>query len=163
MNKKGFTLVEILAVIVILSLIITIVATNGFGAFNNSKNKIKENALKEVGEGVKVLLTDVEYCDEDINDEILDKFVTLGQITNKKCDLLEEKVSNEPCLNFNLSDLKSLNYVSSDAIDDLEESNSIFNIKACLKNNVKEITLTCDECDENIFKGVPEDIVLIKP
>ena len=36
-SKKGFTLVELLAVIVILGIIITITATKGFGAFDNTK------------------------------------------------------------------------------------------------------------------------------
>ena len=50
MNKKGFTLVEILATISILSLIMIIVATKGFGVFDSTKGKInnlnKENLIK---------------------------------------------------------------------------------------------------------------------
>ena len=68
MNKKGFTLVEILAVIVILSLVITITATKGFGAFDNTKKAITEQNKKAIEEGAKVLLTEIENCDDDLED-----------------------------------------------------------------------------------------------
>lgn len=60
MNKKGFTLVELLAVIVLLGLILVITMTNGFGIFNKAKggiNKIEEDNLIEAA---KVFLVDVE-------------------------------------------------------------------------------------------------------
>ena len=53
LNKKGFTLVELIATIVILALVIVIVATKGFGAFDSAKNKIttmNEESLKEFAE-----------------------------------------------------------------------------------------------------------------
>ena len=56
MNKKGFTLVEILAVIVILSLVVTITATKGFGTFGNAKNKITKENERIIKESVNVLL-----------------------------------------------------------------------------------------------------------
>ena len=68
MNKKGFTLVEILAVIVVLSLVITITATKGFGAFDNTKKAITEQNKKAIEEGAKVLLTEIENCDDDLED-----------------------------------------------------------------------------------------------
>jgi len=60
MNKKGFTLVELLAVIVLLGLILVITMTNGFGIFNKAKsgiNQIEENNLIEAA---KVFLVDVD-------------------------------------------------------------------------------------------------------
>lgn len=60
MNKKGFTLVELLAVIVVLGLLLVITMTNGFGIFNKAKsgiNQIEENNLIEAA---KVFLVDVD-------------------------------------------------------------------------------------------------------
>ena len=39
MNKKGFTLVEIIMVMAALGVIIVIFSTNGFGAFNKTKEQ----------------------------------------------------------------------------------------------------------------------------
>lgn len=60
MNKKGFTLVELLAVIVLLGLVLVITMTNGFGIFNKAKsgiNQIEENNLIEAA---KVFLVEVD-------------------------------------------------------------------------------------------------------
>lgn len=72
MNKEGFTLVELLAVIVLLGLVLVITMTNGFGIFNKAKggiNQIEENNLIEAA---KVFLVDVE-----------NEFVTTGFDNNK--------------------------------------------------------------------------------
>lgn len=60
MKRKGFTLVELLAVIVLLGLVIVIVASNGFGIFNKAKkgiDKIEEDSLLE---SARTFLVDVE-------------------------------------------------------------------------------------------------------
>jgi len=152
MNKKGFTLVELLAIIVILSLIITIVATNGFGAFNNTKNKINETAKNEIKEGVNVFLTDIEHCDEKLNQDILDKFsINDDEVPhNGRCDDLQEKArgdieTSNNCLEFNLSDIIELGYVSSDAVIDIKEKGD-FKIRACLNDGVKSIKIPCQNC-----------------
>ena len=65
-RKKGFTLVEIIATIVILSIIILISAPSVLKSFNKSRIQamvIQENKLIETGE---VLLED--YCKDAIND-----------------------------------------------------------------------------------------------
>ena len=46
--KKGFTLVELLAVIVILSVLILIAGTNIFGAINKSRDKVGDLARKGI-------------------------------------------------------------------------------------------------------------------
>ena len=38
MNKKGFTLVELMGVIAVMAVLIVVVATNGFGVFNKAKS-----------------------------------------------------------------------------------------------------------------------------
>lgn len=49
-NKKGFTLVELLAVIVILGIIMTIATTSVIKSINDSKEKAKYIAAKEIVE-----------------------------------------------------------------------------------------------------------------
>lgn len=167
MNKKGFTMIELIGVISILGLIMTIVATNGFGVLETSKKRIKEDAVKEIAEGAKVFLTDVEYCDEEINKDVLDKFYTLGLISAKKCTKLQEEVvgnvlTDGDCLEFELSTLKDLNYVSSDAVQDIINEDNDFSLRTCLNNKVKSVALICDECSDENFKTVPADITLIQ-
>lgn len=49
-NKKGFTLVELLAVIVVLSVILVIATTNVMQSINDSRKKAKYIAAKEIVE-----------------------------------------------------------------------------------------------------------------
>ncbi len=55
LNKKGFTLVELLAVIVILALLIVVVATTALPAMNNAKKNSLETYSKRVVEQAKTL------------------------------------------------------------------------------------------------------------
>ncbi len=52
-NKKGFTLVELLAVIVILALLIVIVANTAIPAMNNAKKKSLETYAQKVVQKAK--------------------------------------------------------------------------------------------------------------
>lgn len=95
MNKKGFTLVELLAVIVILGLVMTIVGTKGFGAFDNTKKAITRQNINAIKEAGRVLATQIENCDDDdVNDRKLyetdDRLV--NDITN--CSGLIDKMLN---------------------------------------------------------------------
>ena len=69
MKRNGFTLVELLAVIAILGLIIIIVATKGFGAFNKTKNSINEIEENNLLEAAKNFLVEVDngLYDENFN------------------------------------------------------------------------------------------------
>ena len=51
MNEKGFTLVELLAVIVILSLVVVIAATSINSSLNTSKEKILEDRINNITTG----------------------------------------------------------------------------------------------------------------
>ena len=57
LNKKGFTLVELLAVIVILALLIVIVANTALPALNSSKLRTLETYAKRVAEEAKTVYT----------------------------------------------------------------------------------------------------------
>lgn len=60
LNKKGFTLVELLAVIVILALLIVVVANTALPAMNNAKKSTLETYAKRVVEQAKTLHTSAE-------------------------------------------------------------------------------------------------------
>lgn len=68
MNKKGFTLVEILAVVVLLSLLVVFATSSGFGAFNKTKGKIDATQAKSIEEGFKVFL--IELKEENCVDSV---------------------------------------------------------------------------------------------
>lgn len=53
LNKKGFTLVELLAVIVILAILIVVVANTALPALNNSKKKSLTTYAQRVAEKAK--------------------------------------------------------------------------------------------------------------
>ena len=68
-NKKAFTLVELLAVIVILSLLILIAVTTASSQFKNSKDSLYETQLTNIklsaemwGSDNKVLLNSIDDC-----------------------------------------------------------------------------------------------------
>ena len=65
LNKKGFTLVELLAVIVILALLMVVVANTALPAMNNTKKKALESYAARVMEQAKALhMTDENKCTE---------------------------------------------------------------------------------------------------
>lgn len=141
MNKKGFTLVEILAVIVILGLVITITATKGFGAFDNTKiaiTKENENAIKEAA---NVLMTEVKECDEEINKELIESFTSVG----KKCSDLKEEASSSQCLDIRLDYLIDNDYITGNGAKDILDLYPEYSIKGCLKNENINIDLPTKE------------------
>ena len=62
MNKKGFTLVEILAVLVILSLLLILTVPSIKNALTNGKNKINEINKKQIEDAAKIIVNEVIYC-----------------------------------------------------------------------------------------------------
>ena len=62
LNKKGFTLVELLAVIVILALLIVVVATTALPAMNNAKENAIVTYSKRVVDQVKGLYANAEIA-----------------------------------------------------------------------------------------------------
>ncbi|MBQ3021186.1 MAG: prepilin-type N-terminal cleavage/methylation domain-containing protein [Bacilli bacterium] len=94
MNKKGFTLVELLSVVIILSILIVVVATNGFGLFNKAKEKINEQEINNIKESISILLTEIDHCEDDTKDyETLKKyFNNIGTVNS--CDSLKSTLKS---------------------------------------------------------------------
>ena len=148
MNKKGFTLVEILAVIVILSLVVVIVSTKGFGAFDNTKKKITEENLKTIKESANILATQIESCDDDVDSELWegdDSLANLNGISNDKkdCSGLKEKMSSNECISVTVGYLIENNYLS-----DNDDFTDIKNNKIKICKNSNKIVINTDEIDK---------------
>lgn len=132
MNKKGFTLVEILAVIVILGLVMVIVGTKGFGAFDNTKNKITELNKEAIVESANLLILDIENCDDDFDNgsawlnALLD-----GE--EKTCDNLKESLKNDnACIETTVKFLKDNEYVTGSGINEISDDTKF---KICKSGN----------------------------
>ena len=70
MNKKGFTLVEVLAVIVVLGLLVTIVFPVVTGTIKDSENKAYNNQLKIIIDAAKMYALDMESSNTSVIPDI---------------------------------------------------------------------------------------------
>ena len=142
MNKKGFTLVELLAVIVILGLVITIVGTKGFGAFDNTKKAITSQNINAIKESAKVYLTDVIYCDDDIDTDFVNETklsLSLDESV-KNCEDLKTYYNTIRTIPFSF--LKDNKYISgSDIEDDSLYNNDKIEIKGRINESKIEINV----------------------
>ena len=68
MNKKGFTLVEILAVIVILAIIMIIAIPSIGNTLNAAKNKIGDIEKKNLKDASEALVLEIVNCDVSVSD-----------------------------------------------------------------------------------------------
>lgn len=68
MNKKGFTLVEIIAVIVILAILIIIAVPSIGNVFNGAKNKISSIEKKNLTDASETIVMEVLNCDMSVSD-----------------------------------------------------------------------------------------------
>ena len=110
MNKKGFTLVEMIAAISILAIIALLAIPNVIKSYNKSKINaivIQENKLIEAGD---ILLDD--YCKDAINDSYKEKCNIYYQQLDKNVanQLSTEKDYKYICV----EDIKSLDYYTED-------------------------------------------------
>ena len=146
MNKKGFTLVELLAVIVILSLVITITATKGFGAFDNTKKAITKENLNAIKEAANVLAEQIDNCDDDIDSELWTDDGNLFQAgeSPKNCDALKEKMSSTDCISVTVDYLITNQYLSENKdFDDIKDKN----IKICKNKDTKKVVIDTKDID----------------
>lgn len=154
-NKNGFTLIELITVVVILALVIVIVATKGFGAFNSSKEKIEEQNIAAIKEAANLLMTEVQNCNEDIDATLIADFVGTG----KKCsDLIEKSTKIDEstgCLDIKLEYLINKEYVSGSGVNDIYKRDSNYTVKGCLKPVTKEIIVILPDVEEG--DEIPEN------
>ncbi len=95
MNKKGFTLIELIAVIGLIGIIAVLVTPNLINIFNTSTNKamkVQESEVKEAG-----LLYLEDYCKNPSGNRKCpyNKITLEDDYTYSGCVLLSELVNNE--------------------------------------------------------------------
>jgi general secretion pathway protein G len=61
-NKRGFTLIEILIVVMIIGLIASLIAPNLLGRFEKSKEEITKAQVEMLSSGVQSFILDVGKC-----------------------------------------------------------------------------------------------------
>ena len=86
MNKKGFTLVEILAVLVILSLLLILTIPSIKNALTNGKNKINEINKKQIEDAAKIIVDEVIYCNM--------TEITKDALAETSCSIAKTKLIN---------------------------------------------------------------------
>lgn len=87
-NKKGFTLVELLAVIVILAIIITIASSSVFAIINHVKKSTSEEMRKSLGDIAITYVLDnfhLQKCSETFSKEVFEKGNIKNLASNGAC------------------------------------------------------------------------------
>lgn len=75
-NKKGFTLVELLAVIVVLAIIITVASSSVFAIINHIKKETSEEMRKSLGDIAITYVLDnfhLQKCSETFSKEVFEQ------------------------------------------------------------------------------------------
>ena len=163
MNKKGFTLVELLAVIVVLGLVITITATKGFGAFDNTKKAITKQNLNAIKEAANVLAEQIDNCDDDIDSELWDdnkgnlaQYNGITTAEGANCDALKEKMikidENTGCIRVTVDYLITNQYLSENKdFENLKEKE----VKLCKED--KKIVVNTGEIENESTENSGKD------
>ncbi len=67
-GEKGFTLIEILIVVMIIGLIASLVAPNLLGKFERSKEEISKAQVEMLSSGVQSFMLDMSRCPNDLSE-----------------------------------------------------------------------------------------------
>jgi type IV pilus assembly protein PilA len=142
-NNKGFTLVELLAVISILAIIMIIAVPAVQNAFYKAKagiSKINENNLKEAG---KTVATEIMYCDP--SDKDLITFLKTESSNNiTDCGKAKTKLYSTEGIDLKLQDLIEAGYFDDTSKNCTSPNGKGLNIKADNTNEVITVTLDPD-------------------
>lgn len=87
MNRKGFTLVEVLLTLAILSLLLLILVPNVFVLINKNNTKSCENLIKNIESAAKTYVTDYKYylgikCYDENNSDDTTLEITFNDLIN---------------------------------------------------------------------------------
>ncbi len=110
MMKKGYTLVELLAVLVILGIILSIVSLNVLKIFNDRKQRDYDNIVMLIEENTKVLLN----TDTKISVEVNDK---LQEIENSGSEVISCNLSYNELVKSGLMDADTKNPITGKVIN----------------------------------------------
>ncbi len=110
-NKKGFTLVELLAVIVLLGVLIGIAVPSVLGISKNIKEKMYESKLKTIEVAVEQWAEDNKRDCDTLKDKTIDDLVTAKYI---KSDDNKSNDVNDPRNNSSMNSIKISNLKDKD-------------------------------------------------
>ena len=88
MNKKGFTLIEVLAVVIILTLLMLLVVPNVVNKFSTKKNEVKQVNDELIISAAKLYVDD--HSDEFIKENDMQYCVSIQKLVDE--DYLNSKV-----------------------------------------------------------------------
>ena len=110
MNKKGFTLVELLATLVILAIVMGIVLASGIFNLENAKGKTEDVFIDSIKDAMKIYL-DSDAKKLSYNEEVcsIDKTHKLGVKIYKANDITFDDVINSTYKPMTVSDLVNPN------------------------------------------------------
>ena len=139
MNKKGFTLVELLAVVIILALLALLTSTAVTKLVNDAKNDLSNTQIKLIKEATEIWMADNLTQLPDNNQC---GYLTLGDL--KKYGLLDSKIL-DPKNNKNIDD---------DLIIKISATTSeygilVINIEIVEEDDEDKIFLNCDKIYED--------------
>lgn len=140
MNKKGFTLVEVLSVLVILSLLLILTIPSIRDALTNGKKTINEINKKQIEDAAKIIVDEVIYCNMSED--------TKNILRTSNCAEARENLTSENGVYIEINGLKFENdrkctFINKKYDDDGNELYPKINIKLD-KTTYKE-TLTIDD------------------
>lgn len=142
MNKKGFTLVEVLGVIAVLAVIMTISVMSISGIRDKSLKKILETKIEQIEQA------GILYGQE--NPDSLSN-TSCGEITTINKEGEESKFTPEFCMDITVGDLIDGNYIEKKYLeDDYDMINDVTN------KSMKEDTVTVYRKNNRIYATMKE-------
>lgn len=145
-NKKGFTLVELLAVIVLLSIIMIIVVPNVLNALNSGKNTIDKINKRQLTDAADLVIVEVISCKyQDSTFQALGITKPTSQNANL-CQTLRNAVIGKT-IRTTVGNLKLAGYFQ----DEMNNCNNEGVVKITTNGNTYKTTITLENvtCNNN--------------
>ncbi len=138
MNKKGFTLVEVLAVVVLLAIIMIIVVPNAFETLNAGKNKISDIDKKQLSDAAETAV--LEAINSDMTSADYDYIFNANS-----CEDLNRKIVGK--------EIKTTIEKLKNQYSNLTIPNNCEGEVVIKTNTKKTITITAKKCNNTTFKS----------
>ena len=149
MNKKGFTIVEILGSIVLIALLVVLTTPMIQKQLANSKEKLKAIQEKQIKDAGKTVADEIIMC------EMTDDLKALTN--NKSCTDLKNIMYNDSGLSITIEDLENNKYLEKTTNEDRLYCKDA-NVSIKIKTRVTFDTETIDESDKTNLVNLVKNI-----
>lgn len=143
MNKKGLTVVELLAVVVLISVITVLIAPNYLKQLQSGKEKLTEINKKQIEDTAKIIVDEILMCD--LSDDLK------NMLSKEKCSDLKSLILSDTGLTVNIKELEDYHFldnkVSEDKCSSSDKENSKINIKVDESTYKVSVDLTEVKCN----------------